>query len=141
MTPFNVDRVRPRVTARAGGKTFSWLFDTGASVTCKTAESFNAAFLNSKPHGVQNAQHCTAASGNKMKSLGIFEIDLQIKGKTFTHHINVINQLTDNIIGIEFMHKYKLHYDVQTRQVKFPAQTLIKLWPLKNKHYRLSLQL
>jgi hypothetical protein len=53
-----------------------------------------------------------------MKSLGIFEIDLQIKGKTFTHHINIIDKLTENIIGIDFMHKHKLHYDVQTRQVK-----------------------
>ncbi len=33
MTPFNGDRIRPRVTARAGGKMFSWLFDTGAAFT------------------------------------------------------------------------------------------------------------
>ncbi len=30
----------------------------------------------------------------------------------------MIDQLTDNIIGINFMHHHKLHYDVQTRQVK-----------------------
>jgi hypothetical protein len=29
--------------------------------------------------------------------------------------------LTDNIIGIDFMHKNKLHYDVQTRQVKLAS--------------------
>jgi hypothetical protein len=118
MTSFNGDKIRLRVMARAGGKTFSWLFDTGASVTCVTAESFYAAFPFDKPRRVQNAQHCTAASGNKMNSLGIFEIDLQIKGKPFKHQINVINQLTDNIIGIDFMHLHKLHYDIQTRQVK-----------------------
>jgi hypothetical protein len=118
MTPFNGDRIRPRVTARAGGITFSWLFDTGASVTCMTAESFKAAFPHSKPCRVQNTQHCTAASGNQMNSLGIFEIDLQIKGKNFTHTVNIIDQLTDNIIGIDLMHKHKIHYDVQTRQVK-----------------------
>jgi hypothetical protein len=101
MTHFNGDRVRPRITARAGNKTFSWLFDTGASVTCMIAASFHAAFPSFKPRRVQN---CTAASGNKMNSLGIYETDLQIKGKTFSHHINVINQLTDNIIGIDFMH-------------------------------------
>jgi hypothetical protein len=84
MTPFNGDRIRPRVTAKAGGKTFSWLFDTGASVTCMTAESFKAAFPQSKPQRVQNAQHCTAASGNQINSRGIFLIDLQIKGKNFT---------------------------------------------------------
>ena len=57
MTPFSGDRIRHRVTARAGGKTFSWLFDTGASVTCMTAESYKAAFPHSKPRRVQNAQH------------------------------------------------------------------------------------
>jgi len=116
MTPFNGDKVRPRITAKAGGQT--WLFDTGASITCMTAQSFHAAFPHTKPHKVQNSQHCTANSGNKMNSLGIFEIDLQIKGKKFTHQINVINKLRDNIIGIDFMHKHKMHYDVQTRQVK-----------------------
>jgi gag-polyprotein putative aspartyl protease len=104
MTPFIGDKIRLRVTTRAGGKTFSWLFDTGASVTCMTANSFNATFPHDKPRRVQNAQHCTTASGNKMHSLGIFKIDLEIKGKKYRHQINVIDQLTDNIIGIDFMH-------------------------------------
>ncbi len=55
MTPFNGDKVRPRVTARAGGKPFAWLFDTRASVTCMTAASFHSAFPHSKPPRVQNA--------------------------------------------------------------------------------------
>ena len=83
-----------------------------------TANSFNAAFQHDKPCRVLNAQHCTAASGNKMHSLGIFEIELEIKSKKYRHHINVIDQLTDNIIGIDFMHQHKMHYNVQTRQVK-----------------------
>ncbi len=37
-----------------------------------------------------------------MNSLGIYEIELQIKGKTFEHHINLINQLSHNIIEISF---------------------------------------
>ncbi len=118
MTPFNGYKIRPRLTAKAGGKTFSWLFDTGASITCMTKASFNAAFPHQKPHRVQSSQHCTATSGDKLNSLGIYEIDLFIKGKKFTHPINVMDTLTDNIIGIDFRHKNKLHYDVQTRQVK-----------------------
>ncbi len=55
MTPFNGEKIRPRVTARAGGKTFSWLFDTGASATCMTSSSFHAAFPNAKPQKVQNS--------------------------------------------------------------------------------------
>ena len=131
MTPFNGDRIRPRVAARAGGKTFSWLFDTGALVTCMTAESFKAAFPHSKPRRVQNAQHCTATCGNQMNFLGIFEIDLQIKGKNFTHIVNVINQLTDNISGIDFMHKHKLHYDVQSRQVKIAGIEIDQIVAIK----------
>jgi hypothetical protein len=91
MTPFNGDKIRPRVTAGAGGKTFSWLFDIVASATCMTSSSFHAAFLTDKPRKVRNAQHCVATSGDKMYSLGIYEIDLQIKGKTFKHRINVID--------------------------------------------------
>jgi hypothetical protein len=83
-----------------------------------TAESFKAAFPHYKPCIVQNAQQSTVASGNQMNSLGFFEIDHQIKGKTFKHNINVINQLTTYIIRIDFMHKHKLHYKIQTRQVK-----------------------
>jgi len=116
MTPFNGDKIRPRLTAKAGGQNFSWLFDTGASITCMTKASFNDAFPHQKPRRVQNSQHCTAVSGNKLNSLGIYEIDLFIKGKKFTHNINVMDTLTD--IGIDSMHKNKLHYDVQTRQVK-----------------------
>jgi hypothetical protein len=32
-----------------------------------------------------------------------------------------MDTLTDNIIGTDFMHKHKLHYDVQTRQVKIAS--------------------
>jgi hypothetical protein len=34
MMPFNGDKIRPRLAVKAGDKTFSWLFDTGAAVTC-----------------------------------------------------------------------------------------------------------
>jgi hypothetical protein len=118
MTPFNGDKIRPRPTAKAGGQTFSWLFDTGASITRMTKASFNAAFPHKKPRRVQYSQHCTAASGDQLNSLGIYEIDLFIKGKKFTHPINVMDTLTETIIGIDFMHKNKLHYDVQTGHVK-----------------------
>jgi hypothetical protein len=34
MMPFNGDKIRPRLAIKEGDKTFSWLFDTGAAVTC-----------------------------------------------------------------------------------------------------------
>ena len=56
-----------------------------------------------------------------MSSLGVFEVDLWIKGKKFTHPVNVINELNENIIGIDFIHAHQLTYDVLSRQVKFAS--------------------
>jgi hypothetical protein len=61
-----------------------------------------------------------------MSSCGIFEVDLWIKGKKFTHPVNVIQELKENISGIEFIHSHRLTYDIIACQVKFatPEQTL-----------------
>ncbi len=83
------------------------------------SRSFNAAFGNQKPKKIANSQSCVTASGDTMNSVGVYEVDLWIKGQKFTHPVNVINELSDNIIGINFMHRNKLIYDMNTRQVKF----------------------
>jgi predicted aspartyl protease len=83
------------------------------------SRSFNTAFGNQKLRKIVNAESCVAPSGDAMNSIGVYEVDLWIKGQKFTHPVNVINELNDNIIGIDFMHCNKLIYDVNTRQVKF----------------------
>jgi hypothetical protein len=77
-----------------------------------------------KPRKIANAQSCVAASGDALNSIGVDEVDLWIKGQKFTHPVNVINELNDNIIGIDFMHRNRLIYDVNTRQVKFADVTM-----------------
>ncbi len=119
MMPFNGDKIRPRLVVRAGNKTFSWLIDTGAAVTCMNKESFDSAFGLSKPKQISKPQSCVAASGDKMSSCGVFEVDLFIKGKKFTHPVNVIEELHENIIGIDFIHTHKLTNNVISRRVKF----------------------
>ncbi len=66
MTPFNGDKIRPRLAVKAGDKTFSWLFDTGAAVTCMNKQSFDLAFDHSKPKQISKPQSCVAASGDKI---------------------------------------------------------------------------
>jgi hypothetical protein len=70
MMPFNGDKIRPRLAVKAGNKTFSWLFDTGAAVTCMNKQSFDLAFGHSKPKQISKPQSCVAASGDKMSSIG-----------------------------------------------------------------------
>jgi hypothetical protein len=98
-----------------GDKTFSWLFDTGAAVTCMNKQSFDLAFGHSKPRQISKPQSCVAALGDKMSSYGVFEVDLFNKGKKFTHPVNVIEELNENIIGIDFIHVHKLTYDIISR--------------------------
>jgi hypothetical protein len=81
MTPFNRDKIRTRLAVRAGNKTFSWQFDTGAAVTCMKKESFDIAFGHSKPKQISKRQSCVVASGDKMSSCGVFEVDLYVIGK------------------------------------------------------------
>jgi hypothetical protein len=88
------------------------------------SRSFNAAFGNQKPKKIAYAQRCVAASGMQMNSIGIYDIDLHIKGQKFTHPVNVINELNDNIIGINLMHRNKLVYNVNTKQVKFADEKM-----------------
>jgi hypothetical protein len=113
------EKVRPRVNVKTGNQTMSWLFDTGAAITCMNSRSFNNAFGTQKPRRMANAQSCVAASGDTMNSIGVYEMDLWIKGQKFTHPVKVINELNDNIICIDFMHRNNLIYDVNRRQVKF----------------------
>ncbi len=87
MTPFNWDKIRPILAVKAGDKTFSWLFDTGAAVTCMNKQSFHLAFGHCKPKQMSKPQSCVAASGDKMSSYDVFEVDLFIKGKKFTHPV------------------------------------------------------
>jgi hypothetical protein len=58
-------------------------------------------------------------------------LTFKLKAKRSKHHINIINQLTDNTIGIDLMHKHNLHYDVQTRQVKISGIDINKIVAIK----------
>ncbi len=56
-------------------------------------QSFDLAFGHCKPKQISKPQSCVAASGDKMSAYGVFEVDLFIKGKKFTHPVNVIEEL------------------------------------------------
>jgi hypothetical protein len=46
MMPFyGGNKTHPRINVTKGDKTFTWLFDTGAAITCMNANSFWQAFL------------------------------------------------------------------------------------------------
>ncbi len=39
-----------------------------------------------------------------MNSLGIFKIEMTIRGRKFLHAVTVVKDINDNILGIDFTH-------------------------------------
>ena len=110
MTPFHGgNKVRPRINVTTGKKTFNWLFDTGAAITCMNADSFRESFGHSKPRLLKKSAGCITANGSRMDSMGIYEIEMTIRGRKFVHPVTVVEDLNDNILGIDFMHQHKLN--------------------------------
>jgi hypothetical protein len=62
----------PGEKVKTGNQITSWLFDTGAAITCMNRRSFNPAFGTQKPRKISNAQSCIAASGDAMNSIGVY---------------------------------------------------------------------
>ncbi len=49
MMPFHGgNKIRPRINVTMSQKTFNWLFNTSAAITCTNADSFWESFGNSK---------------------------------------------------------------------------------------------
>ena len=132
MTPFyGGNKMRPRINVTTGEKTFNWLFDTGAAITCMSASSFREAFRTNKPKLIQKGAGCVAANGSKMNSLGVFDLPMTIRGRKFVHPVTVVEDINDNIIGIDFMHANKMNYDATSMQITFAHMLTNALYSVK----------
>ncbi len=46
-----------------------------------------------------------------MSSLGIYKIEMTIRGRKFNHPVTVVEDINNNILGTDLMHQHKLNYD------------------------------
>ena len=124
------NRIRPRVSVKINGQMEEWLYDTGASRTCLGVTKFRQLFSPDQrkklPTQFSNEKMYDAA-GNDLGCRGLFEVQMQIFNKTFTHQIMVLEKLKDNIIGIDLMHAQGLSYDTKRKQIFFQSQDE-KVW-------------
>jgi hypothetical protein len=114
-----------------GNKTFNWLFDTGAAITCMNADSFRESFGHQRPRLIKNSAGCIAANGSRMESMGIYEIEMTIRGRKFLHPVTIVKDSNDNILGIDFMHQHKLNYDAHSKQITFAHMLTNTLYAVK----------
>ena len=50
-------------------------------------------------------------------------MDFEILGRNFKHEVRVLEKVTQDIIGIDLIHKQHLHYDTFTKEIFFAQQT------------------
>ena len=62
------------------------------------------------------------ASGNSLGLCGVFYVPMEMLGRKLYHEVRVLKHLTEDIIGIDLIHKQHLCYDPVNREV-FSAQT------------------
>jgi hypothetical protein len=67
-----------------------------------------------------------------MSSCVVFEVDFFMKEKKITRPVNVIQELNENIIGIDFIRSHKLTYDIISLRDKFAGAGTNSIGGLKN---------
>jgi len=125
------NKTHRRINVTTSDKTFNWLSDTGAAITCMNSNSFFQAFHDKTPRLLHKGTGCVAANRSKMNSFGVFELPMTIIGRKFVHPVTVVEDINNNIIGIDFMHANQMNNDAASIQITF-AHMLIKAHSKKN---------
>ena len=115
---------RPYVKVELNNCTRNFLYDTGASRTCMKLSTFNKNFTHSHPRQLFTSAispDLLDASGNSLGMCGVFWIPMEIMGRKFYHKVRVLKHVTEDIIGIDLIHKQHLLYDPVNRDVFFSA--------------------
>jgi hypothetical protein len=132
MTPFyGGNKTHPRINMTTGNSTFNWLFDTGGVITLMNANSFWQAFKSKWPKLFKKETGCVAAKGSRMNSIEVFEVPMTIWVRMFVHPVTVVEDIKDNIIGIDFMHTNRMNFDAASKQITFAHMLTNALYAVK----------
>jgi len=116
------DGKRPYVKAKVNGYGRNFLYDTGASRTCMTMNTFRNAFPNGTPRKLRTnsiSDELYDAGGKSLGCIGVFEMDFEVFGRRIKHPVRVLQHLTEDIIGIDFINTHHLWYDPVHKEVFF----------------------
>jgi hypothetical protein len=114
MTPFYGDNNKTKILGTVNGKTFYWKIDTGSAVTCMNINSFEMAF------------------GKKKEVQKEYKTDIFIKKRKCSHTVQISDEFSENILGINFLQKFWLHLDPKTQQIRFLQTPSKALFAIKN---------
>ncbi len=104
-----------KVTGTVNGKNFYWKIDTGSAVTCININAFERSVGKTKEE--------------KQKD---FKTDIFIKKRKCTHTVQIADESSKNILGIDFLQKFRLHLDPKTKEITFRSTPSKALFATKN---------
>ena len=115
MTLFNGDHKDTKIIGTVNGKNFYWKIDTGSAVTCMNINAFETAFGKTKEKNQRD-----------------FKMDIFIKKRKCAHTVQIADESSENILGIDFLQKFRLHLDPKTKEVTFQSAPSKALFATKN---------
>ncbi len=115
MTLFNGENEDTKIISTVNGKNFYWKIDTGSAVTCMNINAFEMAF-----------------GKTKKKNLKEFKTDIFIRKRKCAHSVQIADESSENILGIDFLQKFRLQVDPNTKEVTFQSAPSRALFTTKN---------
>ena len=110
---------RPKVKATINGREVFLLYDTGSQFCLMDTGLFNSLKV-AKRNCVDSVEKITGVVGKSKKCKSFTcDLDLTIQNKTVTQRFTVFENNEPAIIGIDFIHKFGLQYNVVKRDFKW----------------------
>ena len=101
------------------GQEEEWLLDTGAAISVVDKELIPKGVTSLKK--TNTAPLITSASGHKLPVLGIYEVPLDIGGRSFLQKMAVLEQLEAKaILGVDFLQTHQAIIDLGTKALMVP---------------------
>jgi len=79
-----------------------------------TMNTFRNAFPNGTPRKLKTnsiSDELYDARGKSLGFIGVYEMDFEIFGRRIKHPVRVLQHVTEDIIGIDFINAHHLWYD------------------------------
>jgi hypothetical protein len=115
MALFNGDHKSTKIIGTVYGKNFYWKIDTGSAFTCMNINAFKTAFGKTKERNLKD-----------------LKTDIFMKRRKCTHTVQIADESSENILGIDFLQKFRLHLDPKTKEVTFQSAPSKALFATRN---------
>ena len=118
---------RPFINVGTQEITGTWLYDTGASVSCMSVKQFRRIAIENRPPKLTPQIRLLSASKDEISVIGMFILKFKILGKTFSHPVHVCHPMNQGgILGMDIIKRLGLTYLPARQQFTFDDHLAIE---------------